>query len=144
MRRFNISCLPRFVLTALVCLQIRVQHVIQFYQDGSVEFCNNIPSAYLLHRKMLGCYQFCFIKNDYCILVKFFEKANLWCLFETHHWRTVQLIMTAFQGNPYVSKLTLSQKQAVAIHMLLCTYEPDDVVIKQGESGDRLYVITCE
>eukprot|EP01147_Barroeca_monosierra_P010619 gene10619-2741_t len=56
--------------------------------------------------------------------------------------KTVQLIMTAFQGNPYVSKLTLSQKQAVAIHMLLCTYEPDDVVIKQGESGDRLYVIT--
>lgn len=54
---------------------------------------------------------------------------------------TRALIMRALQANPYTSKLTLAQQREVSQHMLVQDFAPDEVVIKQGDIGDCLYVI---
>ena len=49
--------------------------------------------------------------------------------------------MRALDTNPYTSKLTLAQKKLLSVSMAPQSYIPNDIIIKQGEKGDQLFVI---
>lgn len=51
------------------------------------------------------------------------------------------LLMKALAGNQFTAKLPLAQRRLLVTYMAPAYFKTDEVIIREGEPGDELYII---